>query len=194
MRRQTTATGGTSPGSSRQFRLDPVALPLRYIAKLEEGGRRRESTIYLDGERAIVKCRSSIGAPLTVCLPVSAFEGVAVRMSPIGEGGDIEVVVELRHRDPALNLPLLVADDPADVADDWQAWGEVLGLPLLLVDQQDNVIVADGRSSALALLPPQPRRRHSFFADRRPRFLARRKRGRAGAAEQIAGREIIARN
>lgn len=192
MRRQTTATGGALPGSSRQFRLDPVALPLRYIAELEEGGRHRESTIYLDGERAIVKRRSSIGAPLTVCLPVSAFEGVAVRMSPIGEAGDIEIVVELRHRDPALNLPLHVADDPGDVADDWRAWGEALGLPLLLVDQQGNAIAVDSRGSAPAT--PATRRRHSFFADRRPRFLARRKRGRAGAVERIAGREIIARN
>jgi hypothetical protein len=192
LRRQTTATGAASRGSSRSYRLDPAALPLRYIAWLDEGRQRREATIYLDREQAIIKCHSSIGAPLTICLPVSAFEGVAVRMSPIGDAGDIEVVVELRHRDPALNLPLLVADDPADVADDWQAWGEVLGLPLLLVDQDGGVIVAEGRTGALAL--PQPRRRHSFFADRRPRFLARRKSGQQGRHERLSGHEIIARS
>jgi hypothetical protein len=193
LRCQTTAAGGASPGSSRWFRLDPTALPRRYIARFDEDGRRREATIYLDRDQAIIKCRTSIGAPLTVCLPVSAFEGVAVRMSPVSEDGDIEVVVELRHRDPALCLPLMAADDPADVADDWKAWGEVLGLPLLLVDQEGSVVVVDG-GSALAALPPQPRRRHSFFAERRPRFLTRRKRGLPDRQERLSGHEIIARD
>jgi Family of unknown function (DUF6101) len=181
-------------GFSQNQRLDPAALPLRYTAKFDEGGRQREATIYLDRDQAIIKTRSSIGAPLTVCLPVTGFDGVAVRMSPIGEAGNIEVVVELRHRDQALSLPLVVADDPADIADDWQAWGKVLDLPLLIVDQEGNVIVAEGRASALALLPPQPRRRHAFFADRRPRFLARRKSGQQGRRERLSGQEIIARD
>lgn len=187
-------TGGTSPGSSRWFRLDPTALPLRYIGRFDEGGRRREATVYLDCGQAIIRCHASIGAPLTVRLPVSAFEGVAVRMAPVGDAGEIEVMVELRHRDPALCLPLLVVDDPAEVADDWKAWGEILGLPLLLVDQEGSVIVVDGQSSTLATLPPRPRRRHSFFAERRPRFLTRRKRGLPGKPQRLSGHEIIARD
>ena len=192
--RQTTATRGASVGSSRNHRLDPTALPLHYIATFDEGGRSRQSTIYLDHRQAIIKRRSSIGAPLTVCLPVSGFDGVAVRMSPIGDAGDIEVIVELRHRDPALSLPLLVADDPAEIADDWRAWGEVLNLPLLIVDRDDRVIAAESRAGALGRVPPHQRRRHSFFAERRPRFLARRKSGQPGRLERLYAREIIARD
>jgi hypothetical protein len=40
----------------------------------------------------------------------------------------------------------------------------------------------------------QPRRRYSFFADRRPRFLMRRTTGNLGVAMKIEGREIIARS
>jgi hypothetical protein len=42
---------------------------------------------------------------------------------------------------------------------------------------------------------PKPRRRHSYFAARRPRFLVRRKVGvRSAAARLDAAREIIARS
>ncbi len=35
---------------------------------------------------------------------------------------------------------------------------------------------------------------HSYFADRRPRFLVRRSIGQLGVTMKIEGREIIARN
>lgn len=192
--RQTAATRGAPVGSSRSHRLDPTALPLHYIATFDQGGQSRQATIYLDRGQAIIKRRSSIGAPLTVCVPVRGFDGVAVRMTPIGEAGDIEVVVELRHRDPAVSLPLLVADDPAEVADDWRTWGQVLNLPLLIVDRDNRVIAAESRAGALSRVPRHQRRLHSFFAERRPRFLARRKSGRPGRLERLSAREIIARD
>ena len=40
----------------------------------------------------------------------------------------------------------------------------------------------------------QPRRRHSYFAERRPRFLVRRSTGKLGVTMKISGKEIIARN
>jgi hypothetical protein len=189
LRHQTQAIEGASAGSSRGFRLDPATLPVRYKTNCDDDGGRREATIYLDGHRAIVKTRSAIGAPLTVCLPISAFDGIAVRMKPAGDAGQIEVVVELRHRDPALCLPLGVADDPADIADAWQMWGERLDLPLLLVDVDGRTMTVDSPETPTA----RPRRRRPFLADRRPRFLVRRKTGRVGPVERLAAREIIAR-
>src|SRR5690606_5667020 len=98
-------------------------------AAIGTGARRVEAVIVLDRQEAILKRPSLAGTPATFRLPIKNFEGVAVRIVPIGHDGDIEVTVELMHRDPALSLPLIVADDPADVAADWQAWGRVLGLP-----------------------------------------------------------------
>ena len=103
--------------------------------------------------------------------------------------------VELLHRDPALTLPLVVADEPEDIAADWQAWGRALNLPLLVIGQDGSVSAAarpDRRRRRLRR--PKPRRRHSFFAGRRPRFLTRRKTGRGRPTERFEGREIIARN
>jgi hypothetical protein len=184
--------GGASAGSSRAFRLDPFTLPVRYAATLGGGARRTEATILLDRDQAVVQRLSPAGAPLTFRISVKTFDGVAVRMTPVGHDGAIEVTVELMHRDPALSLPLMIADDPADVAADWQAWGRTLGLPLLVVGQDGTVAAPIERLGGVTLQPPKPRRRHSFFADRRPRFLARRKTGRAGVAEILAGREITA--
>ena len=129
---------------------------------------------------------------MTIRMPISAFDGVAVRMTPVGTDGDIEVAVELMHSDPGLSLPLMIADDPADVAADWQAWGDALQLPLLLAGADGTIVEAGGQDEKPASIRPKPRRRHSFFADRRPRFLTRRKTGRSGPLERVNGREIIA--
>jgi hypothetical protein len=186
--------GGAAAGSSRAFRLDPFTLPVRYSATLGSGARRAEATILLDHDEVIVRRVSPAGAPLTFRMSVRTFDGVAVRMTPVGHNGDIEVTVELMHRDPALNLPLMIADDPADVAADWQAWGRTLGLPLLVIGQDGTVAAPVAQIGCVTLQPPKPRRRHSFFADRRPRFLTRRKPGRPGVPEILAGREITARD
>jgi len=187
-------TGGATAGSSRIFRLDPESLPLRYSAILGGDTRRVEATIFLDRENAVIRRPSPMGLPLTLRVPIKTFDGVAVRMTPVGCDGDIEVVVELRHSDPALCLPLTIADDPADVAADWQAWGQALGLQLLLVRQDGTIAAADADSDKVTAQSPKQRRRHSFFANRRPRFLTRRKTGRSGPLDRLVGREIIARN
>jgi len=186
--------GGASAGSSRAFRLDPFTLPVRYAATLGSGARRAEATILLDRDEAVVRRTSPAGAPLTFRISVKTFDGVAVRMMPVGHDGALEVTVELMHRDPALSLPLMIADDPADVAADWQAWGRTLRLPLLVIGQDGTVSAPVEQLGGVTLRPPKPRRRHSFFADRRPRFLTRRKTGRAGTPEIVTAREIIARD
>ena len=102
--------------------------------------------------------------------------------------------VELLHADASLTLTLAVTDDPYDIYADWQAWAKALGLPLLVVGQDGSVGGPLAGMGGIIAARPQPRRRHSFFAQRRPRFLARRKAGSPGAAPRIEGREIIARD
>ena len=179
---------GASAGSSRTFRLDPFTLPVRFRAPIGAA----EAAIVLDRDRAVVRRSTRTGRSVTFAVPVSAYDGVAVRMVPVGEDGELRVIVELRHRDAALTLPLVVAGAPEDVAADWQAWGRALNLPLLLIEQDGTVSRPVERLGAVAVARPRPRRRHSFFAGRRPRFLTRRKPGRGEPTERVAGREIIA--
>ena len=112
---------------------------------------------------------------------------------PIGDNGDVRAFVELLHIDPELTLLLAMTDNPYDIAGDWQAWGRTLHLPLLIIGQ-DGSVGEPLAPSGVMMDRPKPRRRHSYFAKRRPRFLTRRKTGRIDAVEVVAGREIIARD
>ena len=179
---------GATAGSSRAFRLDPHSLPVR------GSGRGGDAQFIIDRERAIVRVPLRAGPAMTLTVPLHAYSGVAVRMEPRGDVGDIRVYVELLHSDPSLTLTLVAADEPEDVAADWQAWGQALNLPLLVVGQDGSVSAPLDRMGALVVAMPRSRRRHSFFAGRRPRFLTRRKKGHGGPYEALAGREIIARD
>jgi hypothetical protein len=169
------------------MRLDPFRLPARIM---NAGGTAVSAVI--DRYHATLVRRSAEGQA-TRQVPIASYRGVAVRI--LTDGGEMGgAVVELMHDDPSLSVALLAAEEPEDVAADWQAWARALNLPLLLVGHDGTVQTAAGRPGDLLLLRPKPRRRHSFFAGRRPRFLVRRKVGRRGASERVEGREIIARN
>jgi Family of unknown function (DUF6101) len=184
--------GGLPAGSSRAFRLDPTTLPVRFSAAI--GGIAPEAAIVLDRERAVVRRPMRSGPPITFAVPVSTYDGVAVRMEAIGTEGELRVTVELLHRDPGLSLPLIVASEPEDVAEDWQAWGRALNLPLLLVGENGRVDTPIKKLGALTIGRARVRRRHSLFKGRRPRFLRRRKTGWFPTIERLTFREIIARN
>jgi hypothetical protein len=171
-----------------------LSLPIRYATTLGGGEDRVNATVILDREQVIVQRLSPMGTPLILRIPYSAFDGIAVRMSATDQTDGIEVMVELMHRDPALSLPLMIADDPAEVVADWQVWGETLDLPLLIVEQDGTIVMPTDQPNPTILQTPQPRRRHSYFAKRRPRFLTRRKTGRPNQLERLDAREIIARD
>jgi hypothetical protein len=175
---------GRSAGSGGAYRLDPFALPARSAGA---------SPFTIERDRVVLVRPGRGGQPaVTVTLPIRSYTGVAVRMTATDAHGGIRVVVQLHHRDPQLILPLVVADEPEDVAADWQAWGRALNLPLLVIDQDGSVKAPLDHLGALVVGEAKPRRRHSFFAARRPRFLARRKPGRVSAIEVLTAREIIA--
>lgn len=180
-------TGGATAGAGREFRLDPGTLPV--CSETAEGGR---ADFFLDHD--VVVFRSAAGTRQRT-VPVSDYEGVAVRIAPVI--GPLRLALELSHPDPDYVLPLACGGQPDDVAADWQAWGRKLGLPLLVVSPDGSVTRYERHGPAgkptVALNAPVSRRRHAYFAGRRPRFLKRRKAGPLGGLERIVAREIIAR-
>lgn len=181
--RQAVQTDGSQGGSGRFFRLDPAALPVRHGD--------RGNAFILDRDRAVVR-RTLTGLVATLDVPVKAYRGVAARMFTEGEEGNLRVVVELLHRDPALNLQLLVADDPAEAAADWIAWGRILKLPLLFVDQDGTVTYPAGNPGGLFGCATATRRGGTPFRGRRSRFARRRKTGTYKTLDRIEIDEIIA--
>ena len=174
MRRQTATSGGNPAGSSRALRLDPLSLPVSFSAHdtRADGGVR---SIELHRER-IVLHRAVHGMRMAVKLRVSDFKGVARRGI-----GDTQMLV-LVHRDPSLTIPLCVSSDREEIASAWQTWSEIFALPQL----QDNEKRA----------PSPRRRRRNAIAERRPKFLVRRRVGDLPNPANLhrGEREIIARD
>jgi hypothetical protein len=173
------------------FRLDPFHLPqqVTYAPRGHDG----DVSFTIDHRGAVLrKILPACGLPLSIALPARAFAGVAARAIDHGDGR-VTVTLELHHLDAQLCVPLLVSHDLDDIAADWRAWSEAFGLPMLMVESDGVARPLDNKLGRVTLKKTKPRRRHAFFADRRPRFLVRRAKGSLGVRLTIRGEEIIAR-
>ena len=84
-----------------------------------------------------------------------------------------------------------------DIVAEWQSWGRVLGLPLLVAEGDGSLREPFARMGALRIeAPTWRRRRRSAIAKRRPSRLLRRRPGKLPATPIVhrGEREIIARN
>jgi hypothetical protein len=102
----------------------------------------------------------------------------------------------LEHGDPALSLPLFSSSESADIVAEWQSWGRVLGLPLLVAERDGSLREPFARLGMVRTeAPTLRRRRRTAIARRRPANLVRR---RVYAPQNLAihrgEREIVARN
>ncbi len=161
---------------------------------LWKGNGATDVAVTLDERGAVLrKVLSSSGLPLSFALPARAFKGVAARAIDHGDG-QVTVTLELHHDDPDLCVPLLVAHDLCDIAADWRSWSEAYRIPMLMVEADGVARPLEEHLGKVRTQNTRPRRRHSYFAERRPRFLVRRSTGSLGMSMKIEGKEIIARN
>jgi hypothetical protein len=186
---------GGCAGSGRALRLDPFGLPVRFSATdTSADGQLRD--VELHRERVVVR-RSLCGMRMALNMPVAAFEGISLRLLA-GEGGAEDIlVVLLKHKDPALTLPLFVTSQPEEALAEWRAWSQVLGIPLLLAEKNAVSGTANAQLDGLHIERPRPRRRRrSVLKVRRPSILLRRGHSKITEATPVhrGEREIIARN
>ena len=193
MRRQT-ELGGCPAGSSRIARLDPLALPVRFTAN-DAVADERVREVELHPERVILR-RAVQGMRIALNVPVQAFLGISIRLTPETDDAPAGVAVYLEHRDPALSIELYAAENADDVVAEWQLWSRTLGVPALVAGSDGKLSEPFPRLGGVRCKPPaQRRRRRSPLAGRRPRFLTRRRPGASRAAAIVhREREIIARN
>ena len=187
-------SGGCPAGSSRVQRLDPFALPVRFAASdAAADGRVRE--VELHRERVVMR-RSLRGMRMALNMPVSAFAGVELRLTPGESGAEATIAVVLAHKDPGLALPLFVSAEADEAFAEWRSWGNVLGLPLL-VEEDGALREPFQRLGGVRIERVRPRRRRrSALKRRRPSMPLRRQAGRLTDATPVhrGEREIIARN
>jgi hypothetical protein len=186
---------GGPEGSGRGLRLDPFALPVRFLAP-DHGADGHIRHIELDRERVVMR-RSVRGIAMKVGVPIAAFRGVSLRvLAPEADTG-AGIAVTLDHRDSALSVPLFVTNDGEEGVALWRSWGQVLELPLLLAEGDEAVREAFPRLGTVIVgTPTARRRRRAAIKWRRPAILMRRKPG-SPLAEPVVHRgerEIIARN
>ncbi len=173
------------------LRLDPTRFPQQVTYALRETS--EDVVITIDARGAVLrKILPTSGLPLSFALPARAFKGVAARAIDHGNG-EVTVTLELHHDDPELCIPLLVAHDLCDIAADWRSWAEAFRIPMLMVEADGIARPLENHIGDVRTHAAKPRRRHSYFADRRPRFLVRRTTGKLGVTMKIEGKEIIAR-
>jgi hypothetical protein len=189
------AAGSGRIGVHAPLRLDPFSLPVRFAAA-DDAADERTRIVDLHRERVVLR-RSVRGIRMALNMPVAAFRGVAIRL--IGEAGKAPsaIVVTLEHNDPALSLPLFAAPEGDDIVAEWQSWGRVLGLPLLVAGADGSLREPFARLGALRVEAPSLRRRRRTAVARR--HSARRWRRRSGKLPKTpivyrGEREIIARN
>ena len=185
---------GNAMGFSRK--LDPFSLPVRFTAP-DEAADERLRVVDLHRERVVLR-RSVRGVRMALNLPVAAFRGVAIRMVfADAETAPTSIAVVLEHGDPALSFPLFSANECDDIVAEWQSWGRVLGLPLLIAETDGSLRDPFARVGALRVQAPTwRRRRRSAIARRRPSRLLRRRAGSLSATPVVHRdeHEIIARN
>jgi Family of unknown function (DUF6101) len=187
--------GRFAAGSSRALRLDPFSLPARFEAVDDAAdGRVRVVDLY---SRRVVLRRSVRGMRMAISLPVAAFRGVSIRLSGKADEPPTAIAIVLEHGDPALSLPLFSASETDEIVAEWQSWGRVLGLPLLVSERDGSLREPFARIGALRVEPPTwRRRRRTGIARRRPRILLRRRAGKMPEAPALhrGEREIIAQD
>jgi hypothetical protein len=186
---------GGCAGSGRALRLDPFGLPVRFSASdASADGRVRD--VELHRERVVLR-RSLCGMRMALNMPVAAYDGISLRLVP-GDGRVEDVLaVVLKHRDPALALPLFVTSQPDEALAEWRAWSQLLGVPLLLAEQSAGSQAANAQLGELHIERCRPRRRRrSPLKLRRPSILLRRGYGKISETTRIhrGEREIIVRN
>jgi hypothetical protein len=173
------------------WRLDPFSLPARF-ATADEAADEGVRIVDLHRERVVLR-RALSGMRMAVNLPVAAYRGIAIRLDATIQTPPM-VCVTLEHADASLSLPLFASTNNDDIVAEWQIWGRVLGLPLLIADTDGTIQEAFARIGQLRIAAPTwRRRRRSAIARRRSSRLLRRRVGRADGAILVhrGEREIV---
>jgi hypothetical protein len=186
---------GQLPGRAARCGSTP-SLCLKRFEAADEAADERRRVVDLFRERVVVR-RCVGGMRMALNLPVSAFRGVAIRLKQTEHVPLSAIDIVLEHGDPALSLPLFSSETADEIVADWQAWGRVLGLPLLVAERDGSLREPFARLGAVLVeAPTRRRRRRSTIARRRSSMRLRRHAGGLPETPTVHSgeREIIARN
>ena len=125
--------------------------------------------------------RAVAGLACKIRVSLRQYDAVAL---VCGEEGN---TIRLAHRDPGLTVDLAEIKSFDQAEEHCDRLAEALGLPVLMLAG------CGGSGEKLACGAAPIGRRAKALRARRPRFLARRRKGEVISIRKIEGREIIAR-
>jgi len=116
------------------------------------------------------------GVAIKIKVPVEEYVGVAVSTA-ISEEGVLTSAIELIHDDPDLNYQVYSEEGNSNIVAEWQNWGKKLRLPLYIKAGDGNLLPYSQQVDGVVVGQNFERRKTAAEANRRPRFLNRRKPG-----------------
>jgi len=116
------------------------------------------------------------GVSIKIKVPVDEFIGVGVA-TRISEDGVLTSSISLVHSDPDLNYQVFEEVGNTSVVAEWQNWGKKLRLPLYIIAGDGSLLPYSQHVDGVMLGHATERRKLTADANRRPRFLNRRKPG-----------------
>ena len=149
---------------------EPAARP--FGAANDDGPREPVKTVTI--RRTLEKS----GVAIKIKVPVDEFIGVAVS-THISDEGVLSSAIELVHGDPELNYRVFEEIGNSCVVAEWQNWGKKLRLPLYILSGDGSLLPYSQQVDGIMLGNDSGRRKLAASANRRARFLHRRKPGDA---------------
>lgn len=119
------------------------------------------------------------GVSVKIKVPVDEFIGVAVS-THISDDGVLTSAISLVHSNPDLNYRVFEEVGNQSVVAEWQNWGKKLRLPLYIMAGDGGLMPYSQQVDGVLLGAASERRKLAAAANRRPRFLNRRKPGEIG--------------
>jgi hypothetical protein len=167
--------GVTMEGSSVVLAFGkPAIADRRFVAANDNGPKDPVKTV------TVRRMLEQSGVSIKIKVPVTEFIGVAVATS-ISEEGVLMSSIELVHSDSELNYRVFEEQGNHNVVAEWQNWGKKLRLPLFIKAGDGQYMPYSQQVDGVMLGSSASRRKLAAEANRRPRFLNRRKPGQSEA-------------
>jgi hypothetical protein len=152
----------------------PTLADRRFVAANDNGPKDPVKTV------TVRRMLEQSGVAIKIKVPVTEFIGVAVA-TKISEEGVLTSSIELVHSDSELNYRVFEEEGNHNVVAEWQNWGKKLRLPLFIKAGDGAYMPYSQQVDGVAVGNSQSRRKLVAEANRRPRFLNRRKPGHTEA-------------
>jgi hypothetical protein len=152
----------------------PTLADRRFVAANDNGPKDPVKTV------TVRRMLEQSGVAIKVKVPVTEFIGVAVA-TRISEDGVLVSAIELVHSDSELNYQVFEEEGNHNVVAEWQNWGKKLRLPLFIKAGDGAYMPYSQQVDGVAVGDSTSRRKLIAEANRRPRFLNRRKPGQSEA-------------